>query len=123
METQTLLEAARGLFNDGRWLASHELFEELWEATEGADADCFKGLLQAAVAMHHLEEDNPEGALRLYRGHRRYLAPYLPSHLGLDLEGFLKEMQIYFRPVLEGEAHGPNAPKLLRVDAKNATSE
>lgn len=101
------LEAARSLFNEGDYLAAHELFEELWEATSGPDADCYKGLLQAAVALHHLSEGNGEGALRLYRGHRRYLAPYPPGHLGLDLGGFLEAMQRAFRPLLEGDPARP----------------
>ena len=45
--------AAIELFNEGRYLASHELFDELWEATEGPDADFYKGLIQAAIALHH----------------------------------------------------------------------
>ena len=113
-ETRTLLEAARTLFNDGRYLAAHELFEELWEATSGPDADFYKGLLQASVALHHLEEGNPEGALRLYRGHRRYLAPYVPDHQGLDLDAFLADMRSVFGPVLEGHPAGAALPQLLR---------
>lgn len=96
------LRAAVDLFNRGRYLASHELFEELWEATEGADADFYKGLIQAAICMHHLDEGNTEGAAPLYRGHRRYLAGYRPSHLGLDVAGFLASMERCARPRLAG---------------------
>ena len=97
---QPALRAAVRLFNQGLYLASHELFEELWEGTEGPDADFYKGLIQAAVAMHHLQEGNLEGAAQLFRGHRTYLAPYLPTHHGLDLEGFLGAMQTTLRPLL-----------------------
>ena len=114
----TVLEAARTLFNEGRFLAAHELFEELWESTSGPDADCYKGLLQAAVALHHLSEDNAEGALRLYRGHRRYLAPYAPTHLGLDLGGLMREMQRVFAPVLEGEPPAQPLPHLTHAESE-----
>ena len=105
------LEAARRLFNERSYLACHELLEELWEETQGSDADCYKGLLQAAVAMHHLSRGNAEGALRLYRGHRRYLAAYLPAHLGLDLAGFLRAMQAHFDPLVSGTGTLPGGPE------------
>lgn len=116
MSSRATLEAARTLFNQGAWLASHELFEELWSETEGADGDCYKGLLQAAIALHHLAEGNAEGALRLYRGHRRYLAPYLPAHLGLDLARFLETMRAYFAPLAEQRGSRPEGdpPRLER---------
>jgi len=85
--------AAVALFNSGRYLAAHELFDELWEATHGEDSDFYKGLIQAAVALHHLEQGNLDGAAKLYGGHRRHLARYLPAHRGIDLAAFLHEMQ------------------------------
>jgi len=98
-----ILGAAVGLFNDGQHLAAHELFEELWEAGEGGDADFYKGLIQAAIALHHLEDGNAAGATKLYGGHRRYLGQYLPEHAGLDVERFLADMQRFFAPILRGE--------------------
>ena len=96
------LRAAIDLFNKGSYLASHELFEELWEETEGEDADFFKGLIQAAICMHHLGEGNVEGAAPLYRGHRRYLAGYRPTRHGIDVSSFLASMERCARPQLSG---------------------
>ena len=86
------------LFNAGEYEAAHEEFEVLWLSTQGPDSDFYKGLVQAAIALHHLRRGNLEGASQLYRGHRRYLAAYLPAHLGLDLAGFLLEMQTTLGP-------------------------
>ena len=83
-----------------RYLDAHEELEELWEATHGPDADFYKGLLQAAIALHHFTEGNLDGTRKLYSGHRRYLAPYLPKHLGIDVAAFLADMQEFLRPVL-----------------------
>ena len=74
MTSEATFAAAVELFNDGKYLASHELFDELWEATESAGADFYKGLIQAAIALHHFQEGNLEGATKLYGGHRRFLA-------------------------------------------------
>jgi hypothetical protein len=106
IERASSLRAAVELFNRGRYLAAHELFDELWESTHGPDSDFYKGWVQAAVALHHLEQGNAEGAARLYRGHRRLLAGYLPTHLGLDVEAFLAAMQALMKPRLAAAEPG-----------------
>ena len=100
-EREATLRAGIELFDTGRYLAAHELFEELWEETEGGEADFFKGLIQAAVALHHFQAGNLEGAAKLYSGHRRFLSPYQPEHAGVDVARFLREMQVFLGPVLE----------------------
>jgi predicted metal-dependent hydrolase len=103
-ESAATLRAAFALFDAGRYLAAHELFEELWEDTHGAEADFFKGMLQAAIALHHFATGNLEGAAKLYSGHRSCLAGYLPTHAGIDVERFLADMQAFLRPVLDRRA-------------------
>jgi predicted metal-dependent hydrolase len=100
-EREASLRAGVELFDAGRYLAAHELFEELWEGTQGPENDFFKGMVQAAIALHHFESGNLEGAAKLHAGHRRYLASYLPAHAGLDLARFLADMQAFFRPLIE----------------------
>jgi predicted metal-dependent hydrolase len=103
------LARAVQLFDEGRYHEAHEVLDELWEATQGVDADFLKGLIQACIAMHHFQQGNLEGARKLYSGHRRYLGPYLPAHRGIDLEGFLAEMQRALRAVLFGAGDAPPA--------------
>ncbi len=89
-----------GLFDAGEYLAAHELFEELWEETSGADADFYKGCLQATIALHHYREGNLAGAAKLYAGHRRFLAAYMPVHLNYDVAALIADMQRFLQPVL-----------------------
>ncbi len=98
--TADSLDHAVRLFNAGEYLSAHEVLEELWEAGHGPDEGLYKGLIQAAIALHHFQKGNGAGVRKLYRGHRRYLAAYLPRHAGLDLAGFLEEMQRFVSPVL-----------------------
>lgn len=100
-ERDATLRAGIELFDAGRYLAAHELFEELWEATEGPEHDFFKGLVQAAIALHHFEHGNLEGAAKLHAGLRRHLAGYLPAHAGVDVARFLADVQTFFRPLLD----------------------
>jgi predicted metal-dependent hydrolase len=116
------LEAGRRSFNDGRYLDAHEEIEELWEATHDESSDFYKGLIQAAICLHHFHEGNLPGARKLYSGHRRYLAGYLPAHRGIDVAAFLDDMQSFLRPVLrarEGERvpfEGEARPRLRRAE-------
>lgn len=87
-------------FDAGEYHAAHEEFEKLWLSTQGSDSDFFKGLIQACIALHHFQHGNLEGAAKLYSGHRRYLAAYLPVHRGIDVAALLTEMQRALRLVV-----------------------
>jgi predicted metal-dependent hydrolase len=110
---------ARGvrLFNEGAYHAAHEEFERVWLSTEGADSDFYKGLIQAAICLHHLERGNLDGARGLYGGHRRLLAAYLPAHLGLDVAALLADMQRALGPALRGERAGLDAASAPRLQS------
>jgi len=88
------------LFNEAEYHAAHEELEKCWLATQGPDSDFYKGLIQACICLHHYRRDNQDGARKLYSGHRKLLGPYLPEHLGVNLTGFLAEMQRTLRPVM-----------------------
>ena len=102
------------LFNDGEFEESHEDFEHGWLASEAGDADFFKGLVQAAICLHKLEQGQRDGAKKLHAGMRRYLAAYLPSHRGVNVSTLLEEMGSFLQDV--SEATGPRdwtrAPKM-----------
>ena len=102
--TATGLRGAAELFNRGEYHAAHEQLDDLWDATHGPDADFLKGLIQACIAMHHYARENHDGARKLYAGHRQYLAPYMPAHLGLDVADFLGQMQRTLQPVVRARA-------------------
>ena len=93
------------LFNDGEFEESHEDFEHGWLASEAGDSDFFKGLVQAAICLHKLQQGQHDGAQKLHSGMRRYLAAYLPSHRGVDVSALMEEM----RPFLEAAITHPDA--------------
>jgi predicted metal-dependent hydrolase len=116
---------ARGveLFDAARYEEAHEAFEELWLASESGDADFFKGLIQACIALHHFQRGNLDGARKLYSGHRRLLAAFLPQHRGIDVERLLALMQEFLRPCLRarpGEAVPFRAEAAPRMPLRSA---
>lgn len=99
-EVDRQLRRAAELFNAAHYHQAHEVLDELWDGAAERDSNFFKGLIQACIALHHCQLGNPEGARKLYSGHRQYLGPYLPAHRGIDVARFLSDMQTSFAPLL-----------------------
>lgn len=96
-------------FNRRQFFESHELWEQLWLEVDGRDRLFYKGLIQAAVALFHLNNGNAHGARKLLAGARRYLGPYGSPYLGLDLDDFLSALSRCVEKALadRGEAGEP----------------
>jgi predicted metal-dependent hydrolase len=92
------------LFNEHEFFACHDVLEELWTETLGPEREFYQGLIQASVALFHFGEGNLGGARRLYESSRRYLEPYRPRYLGVDVDRFLSETRTCFAALLEAPA-------------------
>ena len=77
-------------FNRGEYFDSHEVWEELWLGESGEDRRFYQGLIQAAVALYHLENGNAVGSRKLVDSSAAYLQRYRPHHHGLDVDDFLR---------------------------------
>ncbi|MBI2885202.1 MAG: DUF309 domain-containing protein [Candidatus Omnitrophica bacterium] len=67
------------LFNQGRFFECHEVLERRWLTLEGPRKECYKGLIQLAVAYYHWSRNNRAGALRVARSGLRYLKSATPA--------------------------------------------
>src|SRR5437868_2603269 len=76
------------LFNRRDYFSAHEVWEDLWRDCASADRRFYQSLIQAAVALYHWSGGNGTGARRLFDSGRRYMTPFGPRHLGLDVAGF-----------------------------------
>lgn len=50
------------LFNQSQFFACHEVWESLWLRTSSPEREALQGWIQIAVAYHHLEIGNINGA-------------------------------------------------------------
>jgi predicted metal-dependent hydrolase len=89
------------LFNEREFFACHDVLEELWTETIGPERGFYQGLIHAAVALHHFEEGNLGGAAKMCRSTVRYLEPFVPHFMGLDVERFLGELRSCFAGLLD----------------------
>ena len=78
-------------FNAGRYYEAHDVLEQLWLVDrKGLHGDFYKGLIQFAGAFVHLQKGRLGPSLALFKLSRRYLDPFGPALLGLDLAGLLR---------------------------------
>ena len=55
------------LFNQGQYYKCHDALEEAWFAERRACRDLYQGILQLAIALHHLQQGNFTGADKVFR--------------------------------------------------------
>lgn len=78
-------------FNQREFYACHDTLEALWiEATE-PDKKFYQGILQVAVALYHLGNQNWRGAVLLMGEGISRLRGYQPTYAAIDVEQFLAQ--------------------------------
>jgi hypothetical protein len=93
-------------WNEQRYYEAHDVLEQLWLKTGSADADFFKGLIQAAGAFVHLQKrfEHPSHAkhsrrlppaTRLFRLAEKNLSSFVPQHHGLDVTALRRLLRTY----------------------------
>jgi predicted metal-dependent hydrolase len=94
-------------FNACEFFEAHEVWEELWKEYQGDLRLFYKGLIQAAVALHHFGNGNIRGARKVYFSSRNYLKEYAPVCMGLDLDQFLYQFDACFAEVAASDVQFP----------------
>jgi predicted metal-dependent hydrolase len=79
-------------FEAGDFFAAHEILEEYWVSYRGEDRDFYRGLIQAAVALHHASTGNAVGASGVGARARGLLAPYAPHYQSVDVAAVLAQI-------------------------------
>ena len=76
-------------FNRGYFFEAHDLWEELWREMSGPRAQFLQGLIQVAVALHHLRNGNLAGAQRLLAAGMEKLSGPVPEQEPLAVDALL----------------------------------
>jgi predicted metal-dependent hydrolase len=78
-------------FNQHQFYACHDTLEELWMEAGEPDKKFYQGILQIAVALYHLGNQNWRGAVILLGEGINRLRSYPPDYGGIDVAAFLEE--------------------------------
>jgi predicted metal-dependent hydrolase len=73
-------------FNTERFFEAHEVWEEVWLASFGAEKRFLQGIIQIAAAFHHYQRGNRPGACSLLEAGLRRLRDLPPDQGGIALD-------------------------------------
>jgi hypothetical protein len=91
------------LFNSGRFFECHEALEEAWLAASGEQKTFLQGLIQLAVAFHHLRRSNRHGASRLLAAGMEKLSGFAPESETVDVAALLAALKPLQEEITSGE--------------------
>ena len=77
-------------FNQGAFFECHETLEELWVAESRPIRHLYQGILQIGVAFYHLRADHFRPVVTLLTRGSKYLEPFAPVCMGVDVTGLLR---------------------------------
>lgn len=78
-------------FNQGEFYACHDTLEALWMEASEPQKTLYQGILQIAVALYHLGNQNWRGAVILLGEGLRRVCDYQPTYAGLDVTRLVAE--------------------------------
>jgi uncharacterized protein len=82
------LEAIRA----GRFFEAHENLEVAWRAADAEERDFFQGLVHVAVAWYQAGRGRPVATANQLEKAAGRLAPYAPTHRGVDVDSVLEQI-------------------------------
>jgi uncharacterized protein len=77
-------------FNRHKYYACHDTLEALWMDSIDPDKKFYQGVLQIAVACHHLQNHNLKGAAILLGEGIGRLRYYQPVYAGIDVSQLIQ---------------------------------
>jgi predicted metal-dependent hydrolase len=104
------LERGLELIRAGDYFEAHEELEDEWREAPAEERDFLQGLVHVAVAWYHAGRGNKPGCERQLEKAARRLAPYRPSHRGVDVDVVLHGVENARATVASGSLTLPRPP-------------
>ena len=94
-------------FNAGEFYACHDTLEAIWIEAEESDKKFYQGILQIAVALYHLGNQNLRGAVILLGEGSNRLRPYSVGYVQLDISDLIQQA---IELLTDLQTHDPQHP-------------
>ncbi|HTB98402.1 MAG TPA: DUF309 domain-containing protein [Terracidiphilus sp.] len=99
------LAAGLQCYERGEFFETHEHWEGVWLACEGAEKAFLQALIQVTVAFHHLQKKNALGAESLLRRALRRLESYPAEFGGVDVERIRENLRAWIDSLGKSQSH------------------
>jgi predicted metal-dependent hydrolase len=73
------------LYDSGQFFTAHEAWESVWLGSPEPEKTFLQGLIQVTAAFHHLQRNNPLGAMLLLQAALKRLDHYPPCFGGISV--------------------------------------
>jgi hypothetical protein len=104
---------AAALWNERLFFEVHEVLEAVWKTAGGAERQALQGVIQIAVAYHHLAHGNRRGGRSLLAEGRGRLASVPAATLpALDVPALLAATATWETALARGETPAHDPPRL-----------
>lgn len=84
-------------FNRQEFYDCHDTLEAIWMNAVSAEKNFFQGILQIAVGLHHLRNENWRGAVILMGEGINRLHAYPVDYGGIDVEGLIDQASVLLK--------------------------
>lgn len=78
-------------FNQREYYACHDTLEAIWMEASEPEKTFYQGILQIAVALYHLSNQNLRGATILLGEGTKRLRRYLPDYAEIDVSDLVEQ--------------------------------
>lgn len=92
-------------FNNREFYQCHDTLEAIWIEAPETDKRFYQGILQVAVACHHLSNRNQRGAIILLGEAIRRLKDYQPDYLDVDVSELMSQSAVLLQTLQQLETH------------------
>ncbi|HKD65557.1 MAG TPA: DUF309 domain-containing protein [Candidatus Binataceae bacterium] len=111
---EELFQQGIDLFNAGQFFECHEVWEQAWLRSAGAEKLFYQGMIQAAVAILHAQRGNLAGSRTLWAKAREKIE-HLPSGaVAIELDELRQHLEEFFGRVLSSAGPPDRPPKIKR---------
>ena len=91
------------LYDAGEFFTAHEAWESVWLRSPEPEKTFLQGLIQVTAAFHHLQRNNPLGAMLLLQAALRRLNRYPPRFGGISVTLLCHDIRERLRTLEAGE--------------------
>ena len=103
------------LYDAGEFFTAHEAWESVWLGSPEPEKTFLQGLIQVTAAFHHLQRDNPLGAMLLLQAALRRLDRYPPGFGGISVTLLCQDIRERLQTLEAGEpASQMPSPRIRR---------